>query len=247
MTTPLVQTRAIARTCLPAPATVRIKNLHTTIQGPHDAWGRPDRPQPLTISATVSLHAPFGSSSATDKLSSDTVHYGLLSKAILAILAKTQATTLRSLLEALWTNLIGVDTRGRPQPMPQGTAPFLNAAAIRMLEVTVHLPKASLVGGGVSLTATGRFAAEGGEATGAIMAESGLALTIHDLRVPTLIGVNSNERMAKQVVVANVEVDRVEDDVDSYSDLEQVIVKVRKCRTNNRCLMLFILSKKPWV
>lgn len=93
-----------------------------------------------------------------------------------------------------------------------------------MLEITAQLPKASLVGGGgVSLTATGRFDVEGG----GMMVESAFALRIHDFRLPTLIGVNSNERMAKQVVIANVEVDRLDDDADTYCELEQVLVKVK--------------------
>jgi hypothetical protein len=119
-----------------------------------------------------------------------------------------------------------VDTRGQqpPPPAQQQTAPFLNTRGVRMLEITVQLPKASLVGGGgVSLTATGRFDIETG-----MMCESAFALRIHDFRLPTLIGVNSNERMAKQVVIANVEVDRLDDDADTYFELEQVLVKVKE-------------------
>jgi dihydroneopterin aldolase len=53
-------------------------------------------------------------------------------------------------------------------------------------------------------------------------------LKIHDMRIPTLIGVNKNERLARQIVVVNVEIDPyVCKEHDCYNELEQIVVKVR--------------------
>lgn len=218
---------------LPAPSTIKVKSLHANIQGPQDAWGRPDRPQPIEISAAVSLDAPFGASSATDTVASDTVHYGLLSKAILSILAtSTPIKSLRHLLDTMWVETTGFDTRGQniragAQPDQGAQQPFLHFAQLRALEITLNLPKATLLGDGVSLKVSGGFGpADAASPVKSLMLQSAVALKIHGLRVPTLIGVNSNERMAKQVVIATVEIDRLEDDVDVYPELEQVIVTV---------------------
>ncbi len=234
MAAPLVSAFQLARDArLPAPSTIKVKNLHATIQGPQDAWGRPDRPQPIAISAAVSLDAPFGASSATDTVATDTVHYGLLSKAILSILATAAPIrSLRHLLDTMWTEMTGFDSRGR-RDVRAGAAearqpPFLHFAQLRALEITLHLPKATLLGDGVGLTVAGGFeaAADGEASVKSVLRQSAVSLKIHGLRVPTLIGVNSNERLAKQVVIASVEIDRLEDDLDVYSELEQVIVKV---------------------
>ncbi|KGQ11668.1 hypothetical protein BBAD15_g2585 [Beauveria bassiana D1-5] len=249
MAVPLVSAPQIARDAhLPAPSTIKVKDLHATIQGPQDAWGRPDRPQPIAITAAVSLDAPFNASSASDTVAADTVHYGLLSKAILSILAAAAPVkSLRHLLDTTWVQMTGADSRGQDveadessllqgqerqqqqqqQPPPP---PFLHFAQLRALEISLHLPKATLLGDGVSLTVTGGFelvAADGGSGrVKPVMRQGAVSLKIHRLRVPTLIGVNSNERLAKQVVVASVEIDRLEDDADVYPELEQVVVTV---------------------
>lgn len=232
MAAPLVSAIQLARDSrLPAPSTIKVKSLHATIQGPQDAWGRPDRPQPIAISAAVSLDAPFGASSATDTVATDTVHYGLLSKAILSILpTAAPAGSLRHLLDTMWTEMTGFDSRGRRHVRHQ--QPFLHFAQLRALEITLRLPKATLLGEGVSLTVAGGFEAAAAAADSeealvkSVMRQSAVSLRIHGLRVPTLVGVNSNERLAKQVVVASVEIDRLEDDLDVYPELEQVVVQV---------------------
>ncbi|OAA73238.1 Dihydroneopterin aldolase [Cordyceps fumosorosea ARSEF 2679] len=238
MAAPLESAHQIARDFnLPAPSTIKVKNLRATIQGPSDAWGRPDRPQPVAVSAAVSLDAPFGASSATDTVAGDTVHYGLLSKAVLSVLYSPAlpARSLRSLLDTIWSEMTGFDSRGqdvrasaqKQQQIQQ--PPFLHFAALRALEISVHLPKATLLGDGVSLTVTGGFepaADSDAMVVKSLMRQSAVSLKIHGLRVPTLIGVNSNERLAKQVVVASVEIDRLEDDLDVYPELEQVVVQV---------------------
>ncbi|KAK2593062.1 hypothetical protein QQS21_009228 [Conoideocrella luteorostrata] len=207
------------------PSVIRIRNIQSTIQGPSDAWGRPNRPQPISVSLTVHLHQAFGSTSASDALAPDTIHYGLLSKAVLATLSlldcqksTRKSLSLRDILEGIWTDLTGQDTLSGPVRYRGNGAPFLQLEFVRSLQVTVHLPKATLQGGGVSLTTTGVF--EQGK-----LVMRGSALRLHELKVPVLIGVNDNEREAKQGVVADVSVERFDESSDSYHYLERVVVQ----------------------
>jgi hypothetical protein len=82
------------------------------------------------------------------------------------------------------------------------------------------LPKASLLGSGVSLCGSELFGPLGQSQA------CSMKLKLHDLRVPTLIGLNANERLAKQMVVANVEIDKWVEKEDHYVQIEQLIVTV---------------------
>ncbi|KAK8925307.1 hypothetical protein VCV18_005734 [Metarhizium anisopliae] len=172
------------------PATVRVQNIQSTIQGPSDAWGRQDRPQPISVSVAVGMAQSFGPTSTSDALASDTVHYGLLSKAVLATLARlsgAQGTssgrqlTLPAILDTIWTDLTGVDMSGQQPASPAQGPPFLKLASVKSLQVGLRLPKATLQGAGVCLTATAAFA------RGAMTAR-GIKLALCDLRIPILIG-----------------------------------------------------------
>lgn len=71
-------------------------------------------------------------------------------------------------------------------------------------------------------------------------------LGLHGLRVPTLIGVNSNERAAKQMVVVHVEIDRFDVQEDIHTELESTIVEVcdvsyRWSRTYSTCFNILAL------
>ncbi|KAM5355859.1 hypothetical protein ACJ41O_002505 [Fusarium nematophilum] len=200
-------------------AVIRVRNLQTTIQGPKDAWGRGAKPQPLLVSAEVSLNHAFGSSSSTDAVASDTVHYGLLSKAILSTLEKLPKTglSLSDVLNNLWIDLTGFRYNGISSQSGEGVKAFLDSSVIRRLTVTLILPKASLLGSAIRLTASALFDQS------SITVRS-LVLGLEGLRVPTLIGVNSNERNAKQVVVADIRIDEYETMYDDYTALENVVV-----------------------
>ncbi|PKK43262.1 hypothetical protein CI102_12428 [Trichoderma harzianum] len=221
------------------PAIVRVRNLQTSIEGPSDAWNRKGRPQPLSVSASVMLKEAFDGSSSADSVQADTVHYGLLSKAILASLEKqsqhaegsgdtskkSQFSSLRDIVNTIWEDLTGQDCNGRAKVTDEDSeaqTSFLKPSTIRCLELTVHLPKASLLGGGVSLTRIALFGRDGESRP----QPRGLSLKIHDLRVPTLIGVNDNERQAKQVVVASIEIDKFDIDKDIFTMIEGETVKV---------------------
>jgi dihydroneopterin aldolase len=235
---------------------VRVRNLQTTLPIGTDAWGRANKPQPVLISASISLSAPFNSASSTDSVTNSTVHYGILSKAILEACKEFETLLagagtwegdgngngrkvpmhLRALVHFIHFYLTGQETLPNILRDSVSTAvqvegdkseaiplPVLKGQKMRMLEITVMLPKASLLGSGVSLK--GAFSYDWTQDEG----PSGysMALTLHELRIPTLIGVNPNERLAKQMVVASVEMDRYDRMVDAYCELEELVVKVR--------------------
>lgn len=212
-------------------AVVRVRDLHIAVVGPQDAWGRKNATQPATISAELHFARPFDAAVTGDRVTAgDTVHYGTLSKLILACVERsnehaatmpaTESVDLRVLLEMVWIVLTGRNVNG-DDAAPEAK-PLLDLARLRFMSLTVTLPKASLLGEGVSLTASNVFPPHL-----ASLVMYGLALKVHRLRVPTLIGVNANERKAKQVVVADVEVDKFDYYPDLYCELETVIVKVK--------------------
>jgi dihydroneopterin aldolase len=259
-------------------AAVRVKNLSTTVHAAQDAWGREStttlKPQPLLVSAEVSFRAPFETAASNDRLGTDTVHYGNLSKTVLDSLSVFSAPvsvagaggdgskasrppSLRDVLETVWIRLTGKLIDGRAGDYPefrrldaaaktetasapstaspstegnrnsgndQAKKPFLNLERVRYLSVTLTLPKGSLLGECVSLTASAAFEPA---AYGVTMVEQfGLALRLHGLRVPTLVGVNAHERRARQFVIAGVEIDRFDYQPDVYPVLESLVVKV---------------------
>ena len=75
-----------------------------------------------------------------------------------------------------------------------------------------------LLGIGVSAFSTCVFRADGG------IDNFSRSLKLHGLRIPTLVGVNPNERLAKQIVSVSVEIDRTRED--RYAQLEELVVKV---------------------
>lgn len=228
MSHPLQTTWQVERDAGEPAAVIRVRNLQLTIEGPQDAWGRQGRPQPMLISAEASLSQPFGSSSSTDVVASDTVHYGLLSKAILGTIKQYEETkqvksmSLYAILDVIWANLTGFYLNGIGAHL-EGKKPFLSLDVMRSLRVKVDLPKASLLGSAVSLSGMTTYESDG---CGNYIQGQALALTLKELRVPTLIGVNDNERLAKQVVVANITLERFRDYSDNYTQLEAVVVEV---------------------
>ncbi|KAI9904828.1 hypothetical protein N3K66_001357 [Trichothecium roseum] len=219
---------------------VRVRNLQSTVSSASDAWGRQDRPQPALVSVEASFRQRFLASAAADAVAADTVHYGVLSKEILKYLQERTAAAaatasssseggdvaaaaaaavepgLRATVEGMWTRLVGCNLSGERKTKEDT---LLKPERLRHLVISVRVPKGTLLGDGVSLTATAAFE-EGGA-----MGRAALALRTHGLRVPTLIGVNGNERTAKQVVVASVEIDRYPSSRDEYVPIEAIITQ----------------------
>lgn len=223
------------------PAKVRVRNLQTSIEGPSDAWNRKGKQQPISVSASVMLKEAFDTSSSADKVADDTVHYGLLSKAILASLegkrpqhlaketsgdaaSTNRVSSLRDVVNTIWEDLTNQDANGKTNVIDaeEEVKSFLKVSTIRCFELTAHLPKASLLGNGVSLTRIALFGRDGESRP----QPRGMSLKIHNLRVPTLIGVNGNERQAKQVVAATIEIDKFNIEEDVFTMIEAETVEV---------------------
>ncbi len=224
-------------------------------QGPSD---RRNKLQPILLSIKVSLRKPFDSAAEIDKLDHTTVNYGTLSKQILKFLDSRKPNAshpesftgyetdwaLIDLVDMLSTYLTGKGLAGiapsasvarglvdggipclEDRDDPAYRPPLLDPRHLMELGFTIHLPKATLLSAGVSLNAsTAIVCMSDGQST-----PFHSVLKIHDIRIPTLIGINANERLAKQIVVVNVEIDPyVCSTEDCYNELEQVIVKVSK-------------------
>ncbi|OTA97939.1 hypothetical protein M434DRAFT_391548 [Hypoxylon sp. CO27-5] len=214
--------------------------------------------------AASSSSSSVSASGDTDKLDAGTVHYGNLSKTLLSSLelwgqgkpsaggaessglaasaivatgseAEVKTPRTADVFELLWVRMTGRVVDGSRVALPLDQLPFLDAAKLRSLSLTMSLPKASLLGAGVSLTTTASFRSDlpkdgdkkddGKSSSKNPLLSYSRALRIQGLHVPTLIGVNSNERNAKQMVVADVEIDRFDITDDIYSDLERTIVE----------------------
>ncbi|KAK0667368.1 hypothetical protein QBC41DRAFT_139350 [Cercophora samala] len=227
------------------PAVVSVRNLSALLlRGATDAWDRPLRPQPLLISSEIAFTEPFDTASATDKLGSDTIHYGNLSKSLLdtvntyfsptstaaAIPGEPQESEWDALLvlNQLFLDLTGSGLDGaNPASDDDGAGVqtkkpgFLEKSLgrIGLLTVSLTLPKASLLGEGVCLTASAGFDAEGK------MTARALGLEVRRLRIPTLVGVNPNEREARQMLVVSVGVEGVRVRGDRYVRVEGAVVK----------------------
>ncbi|KAM0276322.1 hypothetical protein ACHAQH_006865 [Verticillium albo-atrum] len=205
-------------------AAIHVRSLQTVIRAGTDAWGRTGKDQPALVTAVVSLAKPFHVAASSDTVSEDTVHYGLLAKAILASLSRLGARseaanriTIEDLVDHLGNDVV------YPGDSSDASSPqriLRDPAKVRFASLTLALPKASLLGEGVSLTHSICYP-DGSEDN----ASTACCLSFHRLRVPTLIGVNDNERMAKQVVVADIDIDQFVCKGDVYTGIESVIVK----------------------
>jgi len=198
---------------------VRVSNIQAAVKVGTDAWGRSGKVQPVLISVSVSLRRPFSTASAEDSVNGSTIHYGILSKAILEAVSifEEREPTLTSLWDHIVASLVGTDTN-----QMFGFVSIIDRRVARSLELKITLPKASLIGNGVSIYGTMLFQEDdvniGNQTRG---------LKLHDLRIATLIGVNPNERLAKQIVVANIDMNPWYAWHDEYPRLEELVVKVK--------------------
>jgi dihydroneopterin aldolase len=201
--------------------------LQTSLIVGTDAWGRRGKNQPVLISASASLRSPFESASSEDAVTGSTIHYGVMSNAILgacklfSLDPSKEANWLSDLVDSIHVGLTknAFTTSGESSQEPPAAA----SSIMSSLKIKVLLPKASLLGSGVSLTKYLIF----DPAQITAVSESWI-LTLHDLKIPTLIGVNANERLAKQLVVATVKIDGIKGGpaAHSYNAFEEIVVKV---------------------
>ncbi|TVY41263.1 Folic acid synthesis protein [Lachnellula subtilissima] len=208
-------------------STIRVRNLQTSLVVGRDAWGREGKAQPVLISASVSLREPFQSASNEDAVTGSTVHYGILSKKILdscKLFSETSEETTPKTLSDLAREIESGLTREQVASSGLTPAPaLLPSSIVKLLEIKIMLPKASLLGEGVSLTDLSLYA-HSEEGSGS--AEKTYVLTLHNLKIPTLIGVNPNERLSKQLVVATIKIDGIYPPASHfYHVLEEIVVK----------------------
>lgn len=230
---------------------IKVKNLSTQGLVGGDPWGREafrrNIFQPILLSASLSLKEPFSSASSTDTVNASTVNYSSLSKEILKVIASRQPFvkpkddwSLNDLLEWLSVYLTGKlpggargDRIAASYQLEGGCPclesdwkykpPMLNVKDLQELELSVLVPKGGLVSEGISLTKTFSFM----EGSGVQTAPHSSVLRIQNMRVPTLIGVNDNERTARQIVVASLEISPyVCHGRDWYNELEELAFKV---------------------
>lgn len=98
---------------------------------------------------------------------------------------------------------------------------LLSSDNVTMVEIEVVLPKASLLGSGVSVKGSFVY-----DAAGSGPGAYSMVLKMHDLKMPAIIGINPNERLAKQVVICNVDMEKWDREDDAWAELEEVIAKV---------------------
>ncbi|KZM25826.1 uncharacterized protein EKO05_0002545 [Ascochyta rabiei] len=179
-----------------------VQNLAVTVNAGTDVWGRKKKQRAL-ISVTVTLGTNFNSASSTDTVDESTVHYGTLSKAI-------QARIQDDSLDWMSTADLSISIAGIVRTAA-GSAP------IYAIETDVRYLKGSMFG-------------EGACHQTSIITQSGTysnVLYLQNVRIPCLIGVNSNERLQKQPVVVNLRVDCIPASrVDDYAALETALVQI---------------------
>lgn len=225
-------------------AKISVRNLQATIKIGRDAWGREGKVQPVLISATVSLRKPFEYASVHDTVSSSTVHYGILSKAILEAVQEFhdnrgvstkegRPSTVKALMDHIAGHLASYSLDGAPNDNPlalKNHTQLLDRGLVNSLDINITLPKALLSSTtGVSRCGTIVFDVKFLDSkfdTKRIEDSYAMSLVLHDLRISTLIGVNSNERLAKQLVIANIEIDKWITERDLYNELEELVFKV---------------------
>jgi FolB domain-containing protein len=182
---------------------VTVKALAVTATVGFDAWGR-TKAQPVLISLIVSFKKAFDSAAATDQVDESTVHYGNLSKNVIAAVEAKSKEKL-----SMHDLMVVIEAAAKATiPSPE---------SVHALELEVCLPKASLLGNAVCLQYS--------------RAEWAVARRLHikDLTLPTVVGVNDHEKKMKQQLLVNVWVDGIATDsaADHYGEVEQVVIKVR--------------------
>ncbi|KAF2197840.1 hypothetical protein GQ43DRAFT_380061 [Delitschia confertaspora ATCC 74209] len=197
----LVSSAVWKRSALNYTDRITVQNIQVNVHAGADAWGR-KRNQPALLSLTVFLAEPFHSAAEADKLDNSTIHYGTLSKTILSYVHEAQSVWLTSNQLALLMIKGIVDTAG--------------SVSIGACSVKVFYPKGSLLGDGAGLQYCLSYSEKAISRT----------LYLQNVRIPCIIGINANEREAKQPVVVNLWVDHLpQDRSDDYTTLENVVVQ----------------------
>lgn len=229
--------------------TIRLRKLSCQALLGDDPWRRArDRQnifQPVFLSATLSLRKPFQSAADADVINDSTVNYSTLTKAIQKVVASRQPESetdwsVNDFLDSIFLYLTGylpnsnglnnadlAKSRilGDFASVDQNT--LLKRDDLKEFVLEAFLPKGSLLSGGITLTKSVYYSASDNEGVKTIQQSYCSILKIHDMQIPTLIGINSNERTARQLIVASVEIDPyIPENRDSYNDLHKIVFEV---------------------
>lgn len=175
-----------------------VQNLDVVVNAGTDVWGR-QKSQRARVSVTLTLKHRFASAASTDSVDQSTVHYGTLSKAI-----QTHVNENNERWRSTY-DLVG-DLKSRVRNVAGST--------MGAVEVDVFYPKGSMFGDGVGYN----FSEVPSENIHTPI------LYLQNVRIPCIIGVNSNERLQKQPVVVNLWAEGISmDRVDEYAKLETLL------------------------
>jgi FolB domain-containing protein len=159
---------------------VFIRGLSLSAVVGKDVWHRDGKTQPVLID----LEMPTNIEVAAEKDSvSNTIHYGILCKAITKAIKARHFDSLPDLADAI-----------SQAAMSEGRGEL-------GLDLTILLPKAHLHAEGVGIRRRQTY--ESDEGVKVLRSESDI-LVVKNLRISCIIGVNPHERLEKQMVVFNI-------------------------------------------
>ena len=166
---------------------IYIQNLHlSAIVGP-DAWHRPNKPQPLTLSAR--LHINTSAAASSDDIR-ETVNYGEICKLVTALIEREKA--FHCIEQLGWT------ITALAEQQKWGGEKF---------EVEITLPKGLLrAEGGLGFRCCVKRDWDRRETEARWEDGDEYTWLIKDLKLACVIGVNPYERVEKQAVVVNLEI-----------------------------------------
>lgn len=156
--------------------TIHLRNLYVSAVIGHDAWNRPDKPQPIILS--LQLQADTTSAGNSDDIT-DTFSYGQMCK---DVLTKVSGKTFETIDHLAWD-----------------LGELLNIWPGKLLTMQALAPKALLrVEGGLTKECTWRRGIES-----RLLNHT---WAIKGLKIACIIGVNPHERLVKQSVTINLRI-----------------------------------------
>jgi len=203
----------------PSPSLIHIRSIPFTLPLGLSCWGQPNIVQPVLISASVHFHSPFEAASRLDALDSGTVSYSVLAKEITEFVkvwegGESWTGCVVELVRGLMVALCGWDWNEKKHE-----SGVVDTEVVDVFEVGILLPKASMLGEGVSVKTMMRY--ESGR-----QVDYASRLELRRLRVSTLIGLRDYERKCRQQLIVTVVVDGWMDRKDQYVTLEMIVTKV---------------------
>ena len=170
-----------------------------------DCWGR-IRPQPVVVSVCLHLQSDYLTQPGLSDKVEESIHYGHLAKAVTALVTSRDAQF------SSVGNLVSAVT---------AVAFRLAGEAVEEVRVRVEVPKMILLAANFAVEVV---TSAGGDPEGASR-----TVTVTDLSLSVVIGVNPPERRAKQRVVTNL-VFRERRGLDSTVDYPSIVAQISEVR-----------------